>query len=76
MQIMYTVGLLFPGNKEECISTLETLKCMVSLWPLMRVCRSSSALQKIPGFFSYTLAGPKEKGRICCVCVLEILCLG
>jgi len=70
MQIVYTVGLLFPGNKEECISTLETLKCMVSPWPLMRVCRSSRALQKIPGFSFYFLAGSKEKRRVCCVCVI------
>lgn len=59
MQVMYTIALLFPGNKEECTRTLQALKCMVSLWPLMRVYRSSSALQKILDFSSTFLQGLK-----------------
>lgn len=67
MQVMYTIAFLFPGNKEECISTLQALKCMVSLRPLMRVCRSSGALQKILDFSPTFLQGPKgqEEFAVC-----------
>jgi len=70
---MHTIGLLFPTNKEEYISTLESLKCMLSLRPLMRVCRSYSAFQKLPGFLSNLFAEFKKEEGICCGCVLRML---
>lgn len=63
LQLMHTAGLLFAGNKEKYISTLEALKCMVSLWPLMRASGVPVLYRKYLDFSPAFLQGPKRKGE-------------